>query len=132
MVAKEIGRGLVPLLRVSSKTICRLKGFVFILIKFFRCPSRCKKLVWLVIISFMASWAFYGICGRLSFSSMSLPGMHGEIYQSSVSNKLPQRLHFTLKYVKLFSHYWDVPSLIKPSLTIQSGRKAACLNTRHT
>jgi hypothetical protein len=35
MVAKEIGRGLVPLLRViSSKTICRLKGFVFILIKF--------------------------------------------------------------------------------------------------
>jgi hypothetical protein len=34
MVAKEIGRGLVPLLRASSKTICRLKGFVFILIKF--------------------------------------------------------------------------------------------------
>jgi hypothetical protein len=34
MVAKEIGRGLVPLLRVSRKTICRLKGFVFILIKF--------------------------------------------------------------------------------------------------
>ena len=87
MVAKEIGRGLVPLLRVSSnKTICRLKRFIFLLIKFFRCPSRSKKFVWLVIISFMASWAFYGICGRLSFSSMSLPGMDGEIYHQFLTS----------------------------------------------
>jgi hypothetical protein len=83
MVAKEIGRGLVPFACHSSKTICRLKEFVFILIKFFRCPSRSKKFVWLVIISFMASWAFYGIYGRLSFSSMSLPSMDGEIYHIS-------------------------------------------------